>query len=54
LAEQEEFETKDQITYKSGGYDLRNLLEIKAPVVKGKEEKISKAPATFSATSLIT
>jgi hypothetical protein len=33
---------------------LRNLLEIKAPVIKTKEEKISKAPATYSATSLIT
>jgi hypothetical protein len=28
-AEQEEFETKDQVTYKSSGYELKNLLESK-------------------------
>lgn len=54
-AEQEEFEMKDQITYKPGPYDIRNLAEIKSSTaVKNKEEKTLKHPGTFAATSLIT
>tara|TARA_B110000285_G_C15016579_1_gene559361 strand:+ start:723 stop:917 length:195 start_codon:yes stop_codon:yes gene_type:complete len=33
-AEQEEFETKDQVTYKGSGYELKNLLESKTPSPK--------------------